>query len=119
MLSNSGAMVVVFPAGTIRYVSSAYLNSLLSLLTALRSLASIIKAGGPMAEPCMTEALIGKYDYVTPLDLVQCCRPVMKFNNQLKTLSSIGQGANLASRVECLTVSNALLKSKPITCTYL
>ena len=51
-------------------------------------------------------------------NFVQCECPSKKSTSQLYTSSGSFRQSSLSSRVECRTVSNALLKSKEITATY-
>jgi len=75
MLSNSSGRLSTLLAGTMRYVSSAYLASRLPSLIGVRSAALTTKLAGPTAEPWMTPAVIAKNAEVSSLNLVQWVCP--------------------------------------------
>ena len=84
ILFNSPTHDIESEAETIRYMSSAYLNRSLRGLIGVRSAATIAKAAGPIADPCITLALMLDKPDVIPANLVQCECPAGYDINQFR-----------------------------------
>jgi len=72
MLQSSEDLDASLLAGTIRYVSSAYLQRKLPGVIALRSPALTTYAAGPIADPCIMLAFIFSNSEVWSEKDVQC-----------------------------------------------
>ena len=114
---NSPTLDVESEAETIRYIWSAYLNRSLRGLIGDRSAATIAKAAGSIADPCITLALMLDKPDVVLANLVQCECSAKYDIIQFMAWSSIMIVEALDTNSLCLTVSKALEKSRDIILT--
>ena len=118
MCSSSRSRVWALDAGMTKLESSANLNISFPAVFGRRSDAVTMYANGPRPEPWMMLAIIALKADSTSLNFVQCVSGQEIRSPSCKHLEA-GRGGSVSPQFfECLTVSNALLKSSAITMTY-